>query len=406
MRRCRAPARCRRGRPPRWWPPPPPRSTPRRLRVGADQPGLGRNLRCQRRPPARLTPSATSSAAGVRLQYAWPPLPAGAENAGENAADSEGPRQCRLPDVELRVHPAERQPLRQQRPEPPAFHPPAQPPRSRTRCSVSTSSTSSSGSNSGCCSAAAGRFRLMQGSRAEVFAGAGYMFERETLDLPAALPDARRSEDHRSTNYLTVRYNSEDERLRLVHTLYAQPRFDQAAGLPPCCPRPRSRSGSSVAFAPGDQPERHPRQRATHGRQGDGCRAVELAQVLVLARQSLPPRRKVSFGSSAKKTDRAEQEDRQRRQADHGVRRVSYVFVRSQERKVPEVHAQNHCQAPHQVAEQWRTGSKRGKHGARRRIARHRGSTMKAAARPRRAPPGLPTRRLENPRGPPRAPRR
>lgn len=74
---------------------------------------------------------------------------------------------------------------------------------------------------------AGARFALVQAERTEVFVGAGYMLEQETLDLPANLPDARSSEHHRSTNYLTVRYNSEDERLRLVQTLYAQPRLDR-----------------------------------------------------------------------------------------------------------------------------------------------------------------------------------
>lgn len=72
-----------------------------------------------------------------------------------------------------------------------------------------------------------GRFALLRAERSEIFLGAGYMLERETLDLAADLPDARRSEHHRSTNYLTVRYNSEDDRLRLVQTLYAQPRLDR-----------------------------------------------------------------------------------------------------------------------------------------------------------------------------------
>ncbi len=72
-----------------------------------------------------------------------------------------------------------------------------------------------------------GRFALVQGESTEVFAGIGYMLEQETLDLPAALPAGTSSEHHRSTNYLTVRFNSEDERLRLVQTLYAQPRFDR-----------------------------------------------------------------------------------------------------------------------------------------------------------------------------------
>ncbi len=72
-----------------------------------------------------------------------------------------------------------------------------------------------------------GRFQVLESPRAEVFLGTGYMLERETLDLPAELSDARRSEHHRSTNYLTVRYNSRDERLRLVETLYFQTRFDR-----------------------------------------------------------------------------------------------------------------------------------------------------------------------------------
>ncbi len=72
-----------------------------------------------------------------------------------------------------------------------------------------------------------GRFALVQAERTEVFAGIGYMLEQETLDLPAPQPDGTSSEHHRSTNYLTVRFNSKDERLRLVQTLYAQPRFDR-----------------------------------------------------------------------------------------------------------------------------------------------------------------------------------
>ena len=72
-----------------------------------------------------------------------------------------------------------------------------------------------------------GRFLVLQAPHTEIFLGTGYMLERETLDPEGELPDARRSEHHRSTNYLTVRYNSEDERLRLVQTLYAQPRLDR-----------------------------------------------------------------------------------------------------------------------------------------------------------------------------------
>ena len=72
-----------------------------------------------------------------------------------------------------------------------------------------------------------GRFALVQAERTEVYVGTGYMLEQETLDLPASLPDPRSSEHHRSTSYLTVRYNSENERLRLVQTVYVQPRLDR-----------------------------------------------------------------------------------------------------------------------------------------------------------------------------------
>ncbi len=72
-----------------------------------------------------------------------------------------------------------------------------------------------------------GRFQVLEAPRTEIFLGTGYMLERETLDLPAELPEARRSEHHRSTNYLTVRYNSEDERFRLVETVYVQTRVDR-----------------------------------------------------------------------------------------------------------------------------------------------------------------------------------
>ena len=72
-----------------------------------------------------------------------------------------------------------------------------------------------------------GRFQVLQAPQTEIFFGTGYMLERETLDLAEELPEARRSEHHRSTNYLTVRYNSEDERFRLVETVYVQTRVDR-----------------------------------------------------------------------------------------------------------------------------------------------------------------------------------
>ncbi len=68
-----------------------------------------------------------------------------------------------------------------------------------------------------------GRFVLVRAERTEVFVGSGYMLEHENVDLPGGTS----SEHQRSTSYVTVRYNSEDERLRLVQTVYAQPRLDR-----------------------------------------------------------------------------------------------------------------------------------------------------------------------------------
>ena len=119
----------------------------------------------------------------------------------------------------------------------PALHPAAQPKRSPSRSSGSISSTSSSDSRTGFLvrAAAAASPWCCRRERTEVFVGTRATCSREeTLDLPASLPypEARRSEHHRSTNYLTVRYNSENERLRFVQTLYAQPRLDRPGGLP------------------------------------------------------------------------------------------------------------------------------------------------------------------------------
>ncbi len=71
------------------------------------------------------------------------------------------------------------------------------------------------------------RFAVVRGQQMEVFAGSGYMLEREALDLPPSNPEPRQSEHHRSTNYVTVRYNTPDRRIRFVHTTYAQIRVDR-----------------------------------------------------------------------------------------------------------------------------------------------------------------------------------
>lgn len=59
----------------------------------------------------------------------------------------------------------------------------------------------------------------------EVYLGSGYMFEYEDLDIEPANSHAKTTYHHRWTNYLTLRINVK-KWLKLVNTLYAQPRFD------------------------------------------------------------------------------------------------------------------------------------------------------------------------------------
>ncbi len=72
-----------------------------------------------------------------------------------------------------------------------------------------------------------GRFLMIEEANFELFLGTGYMLERESLDLPPQAIEPRRSEHHRSTNYATLRFNSEDDRMRLVETVYLQARLDR-----------------------------------------------------------------------------------------------------------------------------------------------------------------------------------
>ncbi|MCB1056941.1 MAG: DUF481 domain-containing protein [Acidobacteria bacterium] len=73
------------------------------------------------------------------------------------------------------------------------------------------------------------RVGLLRSPRREVYVGTGYMFEFERLD-PLVEGDVRdETRSHRWTNYLSLKLESADGRLRLVNTTYAQPRFDDFA---------------------------------------------------------------------------------------------------------------------------------------------------------------------------------
>ncbi|MDE2977461.1 MAG: DUF481 domain-containing protein [Acidobacteriota bacterium] len=170
-----------------------------RRRRGA---GVGQHDRPQLLPPARqhgARHSRRRRSRPVRLGAPQRGIRPGRGGVDGRRGRPETSHQRHLPDVELLLHPAERE------------HQFNEFTRLEQRLLFG----------------GGGRFQVLESPRAEVFLGTGYMLERETLDLPAELADARRSEHHRSTNYLTVRYNSRDERLRLVETLYFQTRFDR-----------------------------------------------------------------------------------------------------------------------------------------------------------------------------------
>jgi hypothetical protein len=69
------------------------------------------------------------------------------------------------------------------------------------------------------------RLDLVEEKAVELVFGTGYMFEYEKLDIETSNPHARESQNHRWTNYLTIKLNLWKS-FRVVNTFYVQPRFD------------------------------------------------------------------------------------------------------------------------------------------------------------------------------------
>ncbi|MCK6544485.1 DUF481 domain-containing protein [Myxococcota bacterium] len=70
------------------------------------------------------------------------------------------------------------------------------------------------------------RFELVHAPVFMAWAGTGYMFEHDRIDVLAGAPDDPESFEHRWTSYLTARLALFDARLLLQNTLYHQPRLD------------------------------------------------------------------------------------------------------------------------------------------------------------------------------------
>jgi len=70
---------------------------------------------------------------------------------------------------------------------------------------------------------ASARFALIESELADIYFGTGYMFEHEALDVPAP-QDV--NQNHRWTNYLSFSLKLLDNKVALISTGYAQPRFD------------------------------------------------------------------------------------------------------------------------------------------------------------------------------------
>ncbi|MFO0563133.1 MAG: DUF481 domain-containing protein [Polyangiales bacterium] len=75
------------------------------------------------------------------------------------------------------------------------------------------------------------RFEIVHEPVFMLWAGTGYMFEYDRIDVLAGAPDAPESVEHRWTNYLTMRLAVFDGQLLLQNTTYVQPRFDAFADV-------------------------------------------------------------------------------------------------------------------------------------------------------------------------------
>jgi len=69
------------------------------------------------------------------------------------------------------------------------------------------------------------RFVLSDDEEFRFAVGTSYMFEYERITVPTGAPDPSRTVVHRWSNYATATWKI-DETIRLVGTLYVQPRFD------------------------------------------------------------------------------------------------------------------------------------------------------------------------------------
>lgn len=74
------------------------------------------------------------------------------------------------------------------------------------------------------------RFTLLRWHGSRVWYGTAYMLEQENLDLPADAVHPNRTTSHRWSNYISSR-TTLDDRIGLVWTVYAQPRFDDPGDI-------------------------------------------------------------------------------------------------------------------------------------------------------------------------------
>ncbi len=75
------------------------------------------------------------------------------------------------------------------------------------------------------------RFEIVHEPVFMLWAGTGYMFEYNRIDVLPGATDAPESFEHRWTNYLTMRLAVLNGQLLMQNTLYVQPRFDAVTDL-------------------------------------------------------------------------------------------------------------------------------------------------------------------------------
>jgi len=75
------------------------------------------------------------------------------------------------------------------------------------------------------------RFELIHEAAFMAWAGSGYMFEYDRIEVLPGAPDAPEFSEHRWTTYATLRLATFDGQLLLQNTVYYQPRLDDLADL-------------------------------------------------------------------------------------------------------------------------------------------------------------------------------